>query len=945
MENERNRLVDTLPGLIWTALPDGRADFVNRRWCEYTGIVADEALGAGWTRAIHADDRPALRTFWDALVTSGKAGEVEVRMRRLDGEYRWFSIGAAPLTDADGKVLKWCGVNTDIEDRKRAETALLRQITHSASIAIEHGASTTSLTQALDELKRAEVGLSNIIDNIPAIAWYSHADGSSQFWNQRWHDYTGLSREANPTEGWLAAVHPDDRERLMLVRRTQMAAGRAGEVEARIRRFDGAYRWFLTRFVPSRDGTGAIVCWYGVSTDVDQQKIAEALLAGEKALFEMIAAGRPLLEVLTALCTLLDVSAARCFSSVLLLDREHMRVMHAVAPGLPPSYNQALQGATVSCEAGPCGMAMITNSRVIVTDAATDARWDLDGWPRLALAHGLKSCWSMPIVSSNGEVLGSFGVYRHDGGSPSVFHQELLEKFAHIASIAAERARAEDDLRRNEAFLVQAQRLTQTGSLWWKTSTGKITWSAQSYRLMDYPASVTPSVELTLRRCHPEDLPIVQQAVERSMQQGANMDFEHRLLMPDGSVKHVHVVLQNVSAAADKPEFVGAITDITDRKRAEDILRRNEAYLAQAQRLSLTGSFGWDLTADEQYWSAETFRILEYGASTKPTLALIEQRVHPEDIAIFHRFIALAVQGQSFDEECRLSLPSGAVKHVHFVAQANRRQDNHLELIGAIQDVTERRDTESVLDKTRSDLAHVTRFMSLGTLTASIAHEVNQPLAGIVTNASTCLRMLGASPPNVEGARETARRTIRDSTRASDVITRLRALFGKTGVSIERVNLSEAAHEVLALTWSDLQRRRVVVRTELADALPLVAGDRIQMQQVILNLLQNAADAMRDVHTYARELVIRTQDEGGWVRLDVQDAGVGFEPRDQARLFQPFYTTKSDGMGIGLSVSRTIVESHRGRLWATANQGPGATFSFSIPHYSEAAAQEIAAFT
>jgi signal transduction histidine kinase len=221
-------------------------------------------------------------------------------------------------------------------------------------------------------------------------------------------------------------------------------------------------------------------------------------------------------------------------------------------------------------------------------------------------------------------------------------------------------------------------------------------------------------------------------------------------------------------------------------------------------------------------------------------------------------------------------------------------------------------------------------------LTASIAHEVNQPLSGIITNASTCLRMLNADPPNVEGARETARRTIRDGNRASDVIKRLRALFSKRDPTTESVDLNEATREVIALSLSNLQRNRVILLPELADDLPLVTGDRVQLQQVILNLLGNALDAMSAVADRPRQLVIRTaRDEGDHVRLSVQDAGVGFDPQGVDKLFEAFYTTKSEGMGIGLSVSRSIIERHHGRLWAASNDGPGATFSFSIPRASE----------
>jgi C4-dicarboxylate-specific signal transduction histidine kinase len=288
--------------------------------------------------------------------------------------------------------------------------------------------------------------------------------------------------------------------------------------------------------------------------------------------------------------------------------------------------------------------------------------------------------------------------------------------------------------------------------------------------------------------------------------------------------------------------------------------------------------------------------------------------------------------GSDLEYEHRLQMPDHSVKYLHIVAHGTRDQDGRLEYIGAIQDVTERRLSDEALSKVRSELARVARVTSLGALTASIAHEVNQPLSGIITNASTCLRMLAADPPNVDGARETARRTIRDGNRASDVITRLRALFGKKDTKTESVDLTEAAREVIALSLSELQRSRVILRAELAEDLPPVTGDRVQLQQVILNLLRNASDSMSGVDDRPRKLVIRTErDEDDRVRLTVQDTGVGFEPQAVGRLFEAFYTTKSGGMGIGLSVSRSIIESHRGRLWAAPNDGPGATFSFSIP--------------
>jgi PAS domain S-box-containing protein len=415
--------------------------------------------------------------------------------------------------------------------------------------------------------------------------------------------------------------------------------------------------------------------------------------------------------------------------------------------------------------------------------------------------------------------------------------------------------------------------------------------------------------------------------------------LETTAVRSDGSEFPIELAITRIPTDGP-PAFTGFLRDITKRKRAEHELMRSEAFLAEGQRLSSTGSFSWRADADVMTWSEELHRIYEIPQGVPVTLDLISARVHPDDIPSLSDLIGRARgAGSNFEFDHRLRMPDGSVKYLHMVAHATRDQNDRLEYIGAIQDVTQRRLADEALGKARSELAHVARVTTLGALTASIAHEVNQPLSGIITNASTGLRMLAADPPNVEGALETVRRTLRDGNRAADVIARLRALFGKKNFTSESVDLNEAAQEVIALSLSELQRGRVVLRTELADSLPPVTGDRVQLQQVILNLFLNASDAMSSVDDRPRHLLIRTEiDQADWVRVSVQDAGIGFEPRNVERLFEPFFTTKTSGMGIGLSVSRSIIEGHRGRLWASSNDGPGATFAFSIPRGTDAVA-------
>jgi PAS domain S-box-containing protein len=433
---------------------------------------------------------------------------------------------------------------------------------------------------------------------------------------------------------------------------------------------------------------------------------------------------------------------------------------------------------------------------------------------------------------------------------------------------------------------------------------------------------------------HPDDVEELVEKWRSSLASGAPPETEARMLRFDGAYRWF---LIRANALRDESgnivKWYGTNIDIEDRKQAEEEVRHSEALLTESQRLSSTGSFLWRISTGEITWSKQLYRTFELDEGAPVTLDRLRTRFHPDDHAVLDEMIEQVGHGVT-DIECehRLLMPDQSVRYLHLIAHASRDQEGALEYIGAVQDVTQRRLAEEALAKARAELAHVTRITSLGVFTASIAHEINQPLSGIVTNSSTCLRMLNADPPNVDGARETARRTIRDGNRASDVVTRLRTLFGRKETTTEAVDLNEAAREVIALSLSEWQSNRVVLRQELADNLPPARGDRVQLQQVILNLLRNASDAMTTIEDRPRELLVTTEREGeDRLRLSVRDAGVGFDLQLTDRLFEGFYTTKIDGMGIGLSVSRSIIEAHQGRLWAALNDGPGSTFAFSIP--------------
>jgi PAS domain S-box-containing protein len=362
-------------------------------------------------------------------------------------------------------------------------------------------------------------------------------------------------------------------------------------------------------------------------------------------------------------------------------------------------------------------------------------------------------------------------------------------------------------------------------------------------------------------------------------------------------------------------------------------LQRSEAFLAEGQSISLTGSFGWNVSTGEIYWSEQTYQIFGFDPATKPSSELIEQRTHPDDRDLVRNIIDRATKERTnFDFEHRLVMPNGAVKHVHVIAHCLQDSTDNLEFVGAVMDVTSTRQGEEALRKAQADLAHVSRVTTMGELVASIAHEVNQPLGAIVTNGSACVRLLSDEAPDVNRAREVVGRMITDGIRASEVIKRIRDLLHKAPLEKVALNINETVQEVMAVVSSEVRRSKVELLTALAADLPPVVGDRIQLQQVILNLILNARDAMSEVHTHPREVLVTTViSKFGEVVVAVRDFGKGLAAKDVERIFDPFFTTKPEGMGLGLSISRTIIQAHGGRLWATPNDDRGATIQFTLP--------------
>ncbi|HWZ71428.1 MAG TPA: ATP-binding protein [Casimicrobiaceae bacterium] len=400
------------------------------------------------------------------------------------------------------------------------------------------------------------------------------------------------------------------------------------------------------------------------------------------------------------------------------------------------------------------------------------------------------------------------------------------------------------------------------------------------------------------------------------------------LSLPGHSERRVLVTFQDVTARKQ--------AEAAERKRAQEKLRHTEAFLAEAQRLSSTGSFSWRAATDEITWSQQLYRIFEFELGVPVTLELIGSRVHPEDVPLFNEMIDRARgAGSDFEHEHRLQMRDHSVKYLHLVAHATRDQEGRLEYIGAVQDVTQRRLSEEALGKARLDLAHVARVTSLGALTASIAHEVNQPIGAARNNAHAALRFLAGDPPDLAEVREALECVVNDTYRAGDIVGRIRDQVKKVPPRMEGVELNDAIEEVIALVRGELSKHRVSVQMQLAEGLSPVHGDRVQLQQVMLNLILNAIEAIISVDDEVRELVISTESspsEG--LLVAVEDSGPGVAPENRERIFESFYTTKASGVGIGLSICRSIIDAHGGRLWADAHQPRGAVFRFTLPAHN-----------
>src|SRR5882757_2070538 len=562
-EDRLRLVIDTIPAYAWSALPDGSVDFINRRFLEFTGRSNEDMLGWGWGSLVHPDDLTGYIGEWQAAVASGEPMEGEIRVRRMDGEYRWLLIRNMPLRDERGNIVNWYGTAIDIEERHRAEDALRRSETY------------------LSEAQR--------LSHTGSFGWCV-STGEIK-WSEETSRIFRYERSTKPTiELILQRVHPEDASSFKETVARASQDGKDFEHEYRLVMPDGAVKHVHVVAHAEREESGEIE-FVGAVMDITERKLAEALRDEESRILEMIARDAPLEEILEKLVLAVEAQFAGLLCSVLLLDEDGQHVRHGAAPSLPKAYTKAIDGLCIGPNAGSCGTAMYRREPVVVTDILQDPLWEL--YREVAKPYGLRACWSVPILAHSGKALGSFAMYYREPRSPRPAETRALELATHLAGIAIERKLTHEQLQRSEAYLAEAQRLSHTGS-WAFDTRGPVYWSEENFRIWGFdPQQGLPNRESVLQRIHPEDRGGVIEHVQKAVREGGDYVIEFRIVLPGGTVKHIQGLGHPVfSASGELTEVVGTQLDVTEHKRAEEErerLRQVQADLAHINRVTTMG--------------------------------------------------------------------------------------------------------------------------------------------------------------------------------------------------------------------------------------------------------------------------------------------------------------------------------------------------------------------
>jgi PAS domain S-box-containing protein len=739
-----HQFVDGISGLVAVLTPDGAVEFCNRQVLDYFGKTLEELKAWASTDAVHPDDLPGVIAVWTRSLESGEPYDMELRQRGADGVYRWFRVQGLPVRGAEGRILRWCVLQTDIGERKRDEAAL---------------------TKAFEDLATSEAELRTIIDAIPQLIIAVGADGQFLSANQAVLDYTGLTDEEVRTERFGDVFHPEDTERLRDQRAVAISRSVRFEYERRVRHRDGQYRWLLIQYNPLLNERGEVIRWYATGTDIDDRRRAEDAL------------------------------------------RSNEQSLRLIIDGIP-------------------------------------------GFVSTANASG-----ELELVS-----------------------RQVLDYF------------------------------------------GKTAEEMKQWEIGDAH--------------HPDDLARVLDVYKRSIETGEPLDFETRNRRADGVYRWFHVRGRPQRDAEGRiVRWYNLVTDIDDRKRAEEALQQSEHHLellvetipALVMRTTADGTLDY-----------VNRRVVEYLGLDSRQVGF--QVIHPDDRYARWRKRRQALKtGEPWEDTFRMRRADGEYRWFYDRSEPVLDRDGRVACWYSVSfDINDSREMEEILRSTRRKLSSAMQVATVAELSASIAHEINQPLASVVTNAHACQTWLSHEPPNLGRAQATLERIIRDGHSAAEVVRRIRALFKEAAPVKAAMDINQIVAAVLSVLSDELRDNSVIVETELEANLPMTEADHVQIQQTLINLVHNAIEAMHGVTDGAKSLVLSSRRQGGELLIQVRDRGLGI--KDPTLIFEPFFTTKESGMGMGLSICRSIVEAHGGRVWATANEDAGMTFSLTLPLGADAVA-------
>ena len=867
-ERDLRLVLDNVPAMVKTMTPSGAIDFANRRLLDYVGVGLDQLQD--WLQFIHESDRSMMRERLKLSLESGQPYEAQCRLRRADGVYRWFQGSAVPVRAQDGALVRWYYLITDIEDRKRAE----------------------------DLLRSSERQLRAIVDNIPASIAIHSASGELEFENRSAQEYHGRSSD-DVQQSPVIVVHPDDLPPLIAAQQRALTTGEPLNFELRLRRADGAYRWFHMRSRRSSDDHDGTSRWYTVGTDIHLRKTAEEGLRQSEA---------RLLEVQRLSRTgawRYDLAAGIVESS------PEIQRAYAPEPGedishLPFWFDR------IHPEDRPRVQAQF--ERCVREKAEYQAGYRIvlpDGSIRYQYATG------HPVTDDAGELVEFIGA-----------SMDMTEHWL----ATTERSLAEEALRESE----RTSRLVVDsipGLVALLTAGGEVEFVNR--QILEYTGRTLAELKQwgTNDTVHPEDLPRIIEVFTRSIASGNPYEIEERLRRSDG----VYRWFQNNGFPLRETggHIVGwcvLLTDIDDRKHAEDALHKSEERWRAVFENSAIGVALTDLRGRFLATNSAFQKILGYTEEEIGSLTFLEL-THEDYRESNWQLVTELLEGKrrQFQIEKQYRRKDGSLIWVsNNVSLVPGSKSMPRFLMALSEDITERKRAEEALRKSQTKFAHVARVASLGEMTASIAHEVNQPLAAVVANGHACLRWLSGSAPNVPKAMEAAERIVKDGKDAGEVVRRVRALFKRTTVEKVHLDLAEVIGEVCRLLDSYPARKHVSLDVVLDPDLPPVFADRVQLQQLVLNLMVNALEALEPVSGRAKQLSVRAKcAEPSLAVLQISDNGIGLD--DPVVAFEPFVTTKPEGMGLGLAICRSIVAAHEGTLSAERNAGFGMTFTVTLP--------------